>query len=198
MRAVNSSLFYKTAASPFLSLLPNIRTHLRNGGIIAYATESCYGLGCNPHNYQAVCKILALKGRPKSKGLILIASELAQLNPFIAPLSVADQDQLKQLWPGPTTVLLPAAKNTPHFISGRHKTLAARVTAHSDAARLCHSLGMALVSTSANRSGQRALKSYKACVAAFGDQVMVFPGRIGKRKRPSTIMDLKSGKIFRS
>ena len=198
MRSVRSALYYRTAASPFLSLLPRIRAHIRNGGIIAYATESCYGLGCNPHNYQAVSKILALKGRPKSKGLILIASDLAQLSPFISPLSAEDRAKLMQFWPGPTTVLLPAARNTPHFITGRHKSLAARVSAHSDAARLCHALDTALVSTSANRSGQKALKTYQECIAAFGAQVMVLPGRIGKRKRPSTIMDFKSGKIFRS
>ena len=198
MRSVNSSLYYKTAASPFLSILPSIRTHIRNGGIIAYATESCYGLGCDPRNYQAICKILALKGRPKNKGLILIASDLAQLSSFISPLSVEEREKLMQFWPGPTTVLLPTARNTPYLIIGRHKSLAARVTAHTDAARLCRALDMALVSTSANRSGQRALKTYQACVAAFGKQVMVLPGRIGKRKRPSTIMDFKSGKIFRS
>ena len=198
MRATGSSLVYKKAASPFLALVPHVRAHLKKGGVIAYATESCYGLGCDPRNRQAVMRILGIKGRPQSKGLILIASEFSQLASYVAPLSQADQKKLMQFWPGPTTVLLPAAQGTPRWLTGHHQSLAVRVTAHSDAARLCHSLNMALVSTSANRSGQKPLKNYRSCVKAFGKQVMVLPGYIGKRKRPSTIMDFKSGKIFRT
>ena len=71
------------------------------------------------------------------------------------------------------------------------------MTAHPDAARLCHALGMALVSTSANRSGQKPLKTWRACRLAFDSKVWVLPGRIGKRKRPSTILDPYSGSVAR-
>jgi len=73
-----------------------------------------------------------------------------------------------------------------------------RVTAHPGTARLCHALDMALVSTSANRSGRRALKSAAACRRAFGDRVRVLPGRIGRRRTPSRILDPLSGTVVRA
>ena len=165
--------------------------------MIAYATESCFGLGCDPRNYRAVKLILSIKNRPQKKGLILVAADLNLLTPYIAPLTQTEHNQLNQIWPGPTTMLLPANPAIPHWIIGKNKRIAARVSAHTDTARLSHALHMAIVSTSANRSGKVPCKRFQQCIRAFGNKVMVLPGRIGKRKRPSTIMDLKSGKIFR-
>lgn len=176
--------------------LPDIaalRRHLAAGGVIAYPTESCYGLGCDPRNARAVAAILRLKGRPKTKGLILIGSAPAQFTPYLAePAGI-----WPEYWPGPTTLLLPAAPHCPRWLTGRHAKLAVRVTAHAEAARLCRALGMALVSTSANRSGQRMLRSAAACRREFGDKVHVIAGRIGKRRRPSTIVDPASGNLLR-
>ncbi len=174
-----------------------LRRFLRRGGIIAYATESCFGLGCDPRNARAVQRLLRLKGRPRAKGLILIGSELAQFRPFIAPLPADLQPRLGQWWPGPNTLLLPVSRRCPPWLRGHHTKLAVRITAHPQAARLCHALGMALVSTSANRSGQRPLKTWRACQQAFGHQVWVLPGRIGRRKRPSTILDPLAGGVIR-
>lgn len=170
-----------------------IRAHLARGGVIAYATESCYGLGCDPMNARAVAHILHLKGRPKSKGLILIGSDPAQFTPYLAEPPVA----WPQYWPGPYTLLLPAGPRCPKWLTGRHRKLAVRVTAHPEAAGLCHALGMALVSTSANRAGQVMLRTAAACRKAFGTQVRVLPGRVGKRRRPSTIVDPASGGVLR-
>lgn len=177
--------------------LPDIaalRRHLAAGGVIAYPTESCYGLGCDPMNARAVAAILRLKGRPKDKGLILIGSAPEQFTPYLAEPPAA----WPQYWPGPFTLLLPAARRCPHWLTGRHSKLAVRVTAHPEAARLCHSLGIALVSTSANRSGQRMLRTAAECRKEFGRKVWVLDGRIGKRRRPSTIVDPSSGGIFRA
>ena len=171
---------------------------LSRGGVLAYATESCYGLGCDPRNYKAVKKILRLKRRPQSKGLILIASDFSQLAPYVAPLSIAEHALLARHWPGPVTFLLPAARHVPRWLTGRHATLAVRVTAHPDAAKLCHALNSALVSTSANRSGMRPLATPADCAKSFGNKVWALPGRVGKRKRPSTIIDIKSGKLIRA
>lgn len=181
-----------------MARLAAIRAHLARGGVIAYPTESCYGLGCDPRNYRAVRKLLRIKGRPAAKGLILIASEFSQLAPYLAPLSGPALASLADVWPGPTTLLLPAARRTPRWLTGGHDTLAVRVTGHREAARLCHALDMALVSTSANRSGRRPLKTAAACRRAFGRRVLVVPGRVGKRKRPSRIIDWRTGTIVRS
>jgi len=170
---------------------------LRRGGVIAYPTESCFGLGCDPRNPRAVQRLLRIKGRPERKGLILIASKLSQLKSYLKPLSSAQTAQLHSKWPGPHTWLVPASHNCPFWLTGRHSTLAVRVTAHPPAARLCREAGMALVSTSANRSGQKSAKTARECARLFGKQVRVIPGRIGKQRKPSTIQDLATGKILR-
>ncbi|HNQ04865.1 MAG TPA: L-threonylcarbamoyladenylate synthase [Thiobacillaceae bacterium] len=176
----------------------SLHAHLRGGGLIAYATESCFGLGCDPRNARAVRRLLRLKHRPQTKGLILIGGAVGQFRHFLAPLPAELSSRLAQWWPGPHTLLLPAARRCPPWLRGHHTKLAVRVTAHPQAARLCHALGMALVSTSANRSGQQPLKTWRACQRAFGAQVWVLHGRIGRRKRPSTILDPLTGGVIRA
>jgi L-threonylcarbamoyladenylate synthase len=174
-----------------------LRDYLRRGGVIAYPTESCFGLGCEPRNRRAVQRLLRIKGRPERKGLILIAGKFSQLKSFLAPLTPQQIRTLHEKWPGPHTWLVPASHNCPFWLTGRHPTLAVRVTAHPTASRLCHEAGMALVSTSANRSGQKAAKTASDCARLFGSRVKIIPGRIGKRRKPSTIQDFATGKILR-
>jgi L-threonylcarbamoyladenylate synthase len=183
-----------------MTRLPDIRrlrAYLKRGGVIAYATESCFGLGCDPGNAQAVAKILALKRRPQAKGLILIGADFRQFRRYLAPVPLALQSRFSHWWPGPNTLLLPVSRHCPRWLNGRHAKLAVRVTAHAETARLCHALDMALVSTSANRAGQRSLKTYRQCRQMFGRKVWVLPGRIGRRRSPSTILDPTSGNVLR-
>jgi L-threonylcarbamoyladenylate synthase len=82
-------------------------------------------------------------------------------------------------------------------VRGEHDTLAVRLTAHPFANQLCRSTRSALVSTSANRSGQRPTKTFAECQRLFGKKVWVLRGRVGKRKQPSTIRAWSDGKIVR-
>jgi len=174
-----------------------LRHYLRCGGIIAYPTESCFGLGCDPKNRIAIRRLLRLKGRPQHKGLILIASSLRQLMPYMAPVDKAQRQQLQASWPGPCTWLVPATKNCPPWLTGDHDTIAVRVTAHRTAARLCRDAGMALVSTSANHSGCKPARTARECCKLFGTEVKIICGRIGRQRKPSTIQDLETGQVIR-
>lgn len=174
-----------------------LRAFLKRGGVIAYPTESCFGLGCDPSNRRAVQRILQLKGRPQHKGLILVGSDARQFRPYIEPIPAEVASHLGEWWPGPNTLLLPVSKHCPRWLRGKHDTLAVRVSAHPDTARLCRALNMALVSTSANQAGKRAIKDAKTCARIFGDRIVTLRGRIGLRKRPSRIFDPISGKTFR-
>jgi len=168
------------------------------GGLIAYPTEAVYGLGCDPLNAAAVQRLLTLKQRPMGKGLILIASDLDQLRPFLLPLSTADEAILHATWPGPVTWLLPARPETPRWLRGMHDTLAVRVTAHPLAAALCRQLGHPLVSTSANRSGQTPARSPLAVRRQLGSALeLIVSGHLGNQARPTSIHDLASGRILR-
>lgn len=168
------------------------------GGLIAYPTEAVYGLGCDPLNVAAVQHLLALKGRPMDKGLILIAADIEQLRPFLLPLSTADEATVRATWPGPVTWLLPARPETPRWLRGSHDTLAVRITGHPLAAALCRQLGHPLVSTSANRSSHHPARSPLDVRRAFGSTVnLILTGPLGGRRRPTPIRELSSGRTIR-
>lgn len=180
--------------------LPSSRilaAYLKCGGLIAYPTEACYGLGCDPRNRLAVQRLLKLKQRPQRKGLILIAAQFSQVERYLKPLTDAEQQRLQQDGAQVITNLMPVKNSCPRWLRGGHNTLAVRLTSHPFSARLCRELGQALVSTSANLSGQQPAKTYAACQKMFGGKVWVLPGKVGKRKRPSQIRAWADGKILR-
>ncbi|MDZ7749073.1 MAG: Sua5/YciO/YrdC/YwlC family protein [Halofilum sp. (in: g-proteobacteria)] len=152
---------------------------LTDGGLVAYPTEAVYGLGCDPANPAAVARLLALKGRPEGKGLILIAERLAALEPWLAPIDELTRARIGPTWPGPVTWLLPAAEGVARAVRGDHDTLAVRVTAHPVAAALCAAWGGPLVSTSANRAGGEPARDAESVAALFGDAVDVIVGEVG-------------------
>lgn len=174
-----------------------IAAHLERGGLIAYPTESCYGLGCDPRNRNAVKRLLKLKQRPQRKGLILLAGQYSQLSPWLQPLAREDQAKLRRDGAQAITWLMPVKPHCPRWLRGQHEALAVRITAHPQAAHLCNGLNQALVSTSANRSGKRPARTAAECRQMFGPAVWVLPGKIGKRKRPSTILAWGNGRIVR-
>jgi len=174
-----------------------LRAYLKRGGLIAYPTESCYGLGCDPRNPHALKRLIRLKGRDAGKGLLLIADRLKRLHPFMRPLNPIDRARVSRTWPGPVTWVVPATPTCPYLLTGGRPTIAVRVTAHLDAARLCRELGMALVSTSANASGKKPAQTAAECRRIFGARVRILAGRIGQRRRPSTLIDLATGTVLR-
>jgi L-threonylcarbamoyladenylate synthase len=179
---------------------------IKQGGIIAYPTEAVFGLGCDPLNPDAVLRLLALKQRPVGKGLVLIASTIEQLEPFMAPLDAKQQDTLEASWPGPVTWLVPATPETPVWLKGNHDTIAVRVTNHPVAAALCQTVGHALVSTSANRSGCRPAKTplqvrnyFSLSGKSQGNLKIdrIVTGPLGNETKPSIIKDLLTGNTIR-
>jgi len=174
-----------------------LRAYLKRGGVIAYPTESCYGLGCDPRNVRALERLIRLKGRSAAKGLLLVADHFKRLQAFIRLLNADDRARMRRSWPGPVSWVVPASAACPPLLTGGRATIAIRVTAHPCAARLCRSLGMALVSTSANKSGKKPAQTAAECRRIFGEQVRVIDGRIGQRRRPSTLIDLATGTVLR-
>jgi L-threonylcarbamoyladenylate synthase len=172
---------------------------LRNGGVIAYPTEAVFGLGCDPDNDVALTALLALKQRPASKGLILIAAEVAQLRSYIADVDASLQQRALDTWPGPVTWLFPCAKHINPLLRGEHQTIAVRVTAHLTARQLCHAFGKPIVSTSANLSGHVPARTVAEVQSQFSDRLAVIvSGQVDLKAKPSEIRDLVSNKIIRS
>jgi len=170
----------------------------KQGGTIAYPTESVYGLGCDPENPEAVHELLAIKNRPADMGLILIAAELQQLQPYLSTMNRQILDRMVATWPGPVTWLVPARPEVPEWIRGAHDTVAVRITAHPVAAALCAMIDTPLVSTSANIHGGVVARNMMQVRRIFGDAIAyILPGHIGGLKNPTEIRDALTNKVIR-
>ena len=180
------------------TLLPAV-TALKRDGVIAYPTEAVFGLGCSPHSDSALQRIIAIKGRDSHKGFILIASDISQLAGFIAPVSQQQQLQLDEHWPGPVTFVAPAhAAVRGSLLCGYRDTLAVRVSSHPVVVQLCESYAGAIVSTSANRSGEAALRDAAAVSRVFGGELdHIVDAAVGSLASPTMILDLGSGQRLR-
>lgn len=171
---------------------------VKTGGIIAYPTEAVFGLGCDPKNYSAVTRIITLKGRSITKGLILIAAEFTQLSEFIAELPTERAAAIHASWPGAVTWIVPVMSTVPSWLTGGRATLAVRVTAHPVAAALCRACGSALVSTSANYSGHPPARNLLQLRRNFKNNIdYLLPGACNLATRPSKIIDALTGVVLR-
>lgn len=172
---------------------------LASGGIIAYPTEAVFGLGCDPFNAEAVDRIYRIKQRRGNKQFILIAAELADLRPLLGDIEAFPAyAQMCASWPGPHTWICPAAEDLPHWLCGKERTLAVRVTAHAVAAALCRAWGGPLISTSANRSGHPPLRSALRLMHTMGSSIdLRMLGPLGGLAQPTTIRILRTGQVIR-
>jgi len=175
---------------------------LKTQGVIAYPTESVFGLGCDPDCDSAIKKILYLKQRPAHKGLILIAANIQQLTGY-ADFSLLTAQQLtaiKNSWPGPVTWVVPAHKNLSKLISGDFDSVAVRVSAHPVVQQLCLAFAKPIISTSANLSGLEPSKTHQGVSAMFANQPLlgtIIDAPVSGLSAPSQIYDALSGERLR-
>lgn len=172
--------------------------HLHQGELVAYPTEAVFGLGCDPLNQRAVLQLLALKRRSWRKGLILIAADFSQLEPYIEKLPASIIEKINAPSQQATTWLLPVKKSAPEWLTGEHETIAVRLVQHPLARELCSLAGTAIVSTSANFSGREPLKTaYKTRLNFKMKGVLTIGSKAGNAKKPSRIIDPFSNKQLR-
>lgn len=126
---------------------------ISNGGIIAYPTDTIYGLGCDPYNKDAVDRLNSVKRRPAGKHFILLAGRIEQVRPLLG----ASDSELEKIsgCDQPTSWVIDAAAGTPDWLTADNGTLTVRITDDELVNRLCAALGHAVISTSANLSGKR-------------------------------------------
>lgn len=169
--------------------LNDINKWYRDGQVFAYPTEAVYGLGCDPQNERAVHKILTLKSREVEKGMILIASDFAQIEAYVLfdQLPLASQQTILASWPGPATWLLPKSTYTPDWISGDSNMVAVRVSSHPLVRDICQHLQQAMVSTSANPAGKPPALSIQEVKDYFDDKLQIVEGDLGSQGSPSKI-----------
>jgi len=180
--------------------LPAIIRILHQGGIIACPTEAVWGLSCDPDNQNAVMRLLALKQRPIEKGLILVAATVEQLNGWIdfASLPQHRRETVLASWPGPHTWAIPVSNRTHPWLTGAHNTLAVRVSDHPLLRALCLAWGGPLVSTSANRSGQTAVRQKQDLDQNVLQHIDgILDGTVGNLTQPTPITIAHTGQSVR-
>lgn len=185
---------------------------LKQGKLLAYPTESVWGLGCDPFNESAVNSLLTLKNRPISKGLIVLIACHTQIKDFLDLVPPSNQQAIIASWhkhPRPqqaTTWLLPVADKMtiPHWLTGGKDCLAIRQIAHDKIADLCTMLALGgdnpygfLVSTSCNSSDKPPASNFDEAYAYFGDEICYLLGEGLGFDKPSCIRGGLTGEIIR-
>lgn len=180
--------------------LQQVVSALQSGEVIAYPTEGVFGVGCDPDNPHAIEKLLALKQRPIEKGLILIAANYQQLQPYIddAQLSDLQKQKIFSTWPGPVTWVMPVKKDMSPLLTGKFTSIAVRVSDHPLVQKLCHQFGKPITSTSANLTGLPPCKTVTEVQNQLGEHLSaILEGETGGRENPTEIRDAFSDTVLR-
>lgn len=127
---------------------------LQKGGLVAFPTETVYGLGANGLSADACKKIYEAKGRPSDNPLILHIAELSQLDQIVSEIPVAGQKAIEAFWPGPLTIIFPKADCVPLQVTGGLNSVAVRFPSNAVAQALIRACGLPVAAPSANSSGK--------------------------------------------
>ena len=135
---------------------------LENGGVIAYVTDTVWGLGCLPNNADAVKKIYEIKKREAQKPLILMSNEIYNLLDYVKPIPKIGQKLIKKSFPGALTIVTDKSDKTPEYITSGMQTVGIRIPDNEVFREICETIpGHVLATTSANLSHQPSAKTYQ-------------------------------------
>lgn len=138
---------------------------LENGGVIAYVTDTVWGLGCLPTNENAVKKIYEIKKREAKKPLILMSNEVYNLLDYVKPIPKVGQKLIKKYFPGALTIVTDKSDKTPDYITSGMQTVGIRVPNNEIFRQICETVpGHVLATTSANLSNQPSAKTYEQAI----------------------------------
>jgi len=164
---------------------------IAEGGVIAFRTDTIYGLGADPFNASAVAKIRELKGREENKPILLLLSDASVADRLIANRSKEFEEVARKFWPGPLTIVGHAVANLPPEITAGTGTVGVRVPADDSVRDLVRQCGGALTATSANPSGCEPARSAEEVREYFGDRIdLVVDGGEVTANEPSTVIDV--------
>jgi len=181
-------------SDPDLGALGQAAEAIGLGLVVAYPTDTLYGLAVDPRNADAVRRLFALKGRPESSALTLIASDLDQVC-AVGELSADAQRLADQWWPGPLTIVLRARHGLVADALAGGSTVGVRVPGHPVARALARVASFCITATSANRSGEPAASSADGVVQSLPGVDVVLDAGESRGGAPSTIVDASKDTI---
>lgn len=162
---------------------------IRDGGVIAYPTETLYGLGADALNEEAVKKIFKAKGRPDNKAITVITAS-KDISSYVEEVTEEAQKLINEFWPGPLTLVLKKKDVIPEITSANLDTIGIRMTSNEIARKLVELSGTIITATSANISGGPSHDNIEGCIKDFNGKVNYI---IGEEKKhigiESTIVD---------
>jgi L-threonylcarbamoyladenylate synthase len=163
---------------------------LRHGGLVAFPTESFYGLGADALNPRALARVFAVKGRPESKPLLVLVDSVAMAETLAAELPAGARELMTRHWPGPLTLVLKAAGRVPETLTAGTGTVGVRMPGHPLALALVRAAGLPVTAPSANPSGAPPPTTAAEVCRYFGDAVdLVLDGGATTGGTGSTIAD---------
>jgi L-threonylcarbamoyladenylate synthase len=167
---------------------------LKKGGVVAYPTDTVYGLGACMTDTAAVDRIFQVKGRPKGMALPVLLADKVQMESILTSVPLSARRLADEFFPGALTIILPKSNSVPDIITGGGRTVAFRIPDHRVPLALIKGLGKPIVGTSANLSGQPSALTAAEVQAQIGDKIdMVIDGGRCPGGIESTVIDL-SGK----
>lgn len=164
---------------------------LRRGGLVAFPTETVYGLGANALDAKAVRRIFKVKGRPPRNPLIVHVASVRQVESLVSRLPGEAKRLMRRFWPGPLTIVLPKSPRVPKVTTAGLTTVAIRMPNHPLARKLLRRAGVPVAAPSANRSGRPSPTTAQHVIDDLGDRVdLVLEGGPTKYGLESTVVDL--------
>ena len=168
---------------------------LRAGGIVAFPTDTVYGLGADAFNQEAVEKIYKVKQRPFHMPLPVLLADMTQISTIAGYVPDFAQFLMKRFWPGGLTIVLARAKSLPEIITSGSDKVAVRIPDHIIPVTIIRRLGMPVVGTSANISNELSVLTAQEVVVQLGDKVdLIIDGGICPGGIESTVVDI-TGKV---
>jgi L-threonylcarbamoyladenylate synthase len=163
---------------------------LRGGGIIAFPTDTAYGLGVDPFNEGAVDRLFRIKGRPETKPILLVIDSIAMAESIGRPTGIFHA-VAKRFWPGPLTMVIESQLHVPMNITAGTNTIGLRWPSAHFAANLLARFGMPITATSANRAGEPSAITAAEIQSQFADGLdAVIDGGVLPVRGGSTLLDL--------
>ncbi|HSV33079.1 MAG TPA: L-threonylcarbamoyladenylate synthase [Pyrinomonadaceae bacterium] len=179
------------SVSQTIQSLAQIAEVVFGGGVIAFRTDTFYGLGADPFNREAVKRIKKLKEREGTKPILVIISDQDQIERFIVERSESFESLAQRFWPGPLTLIGKAAAGLPGEITAGTGTVGLRLPDDQDVRALLRACGGALTATSANPSNENPAKSAQHVENYFGSTIdLIVDGGDARVDRPSTVVDV--------
>lgn len=177
--------------NPESDLISQAVAVLKDGGVIAYPTETFYGLGVDATNEKAVERLFAVKGRDFKNPIPVVVGEVAALDRIVMGIPVIGRELIERFWPGPLTLIFRAAPSIPDRLTAGTGKIGIRISSHPIARLLARQLAGPLTSTSANRSGQKECVKAQEVLDKIGDDIdCIIDGGETPGGKGSTIMDI--------